>query len=166
MHPMQKSLDRIDFEIIRLLRDNARISNKQIAAKVGLAPSTCLSRVRNLRQQGTLRGFHAHVNAKHLGVGLQAMIAVRLKRQSHEDVESFRHHALNTPEVNQLYHVAGSTDFLVHVWARDSEHLRELAMRAFADREEVAHIETGLIFEHAINAELPSFLDWNNDEKT
>ena len=162
---MQKPLDRIDFKIIRLLRDNARISNKQIAAKVGLAPSTCLSRVRNLRQQGTLRGFHAHVNARDLGVGLQAMIAVRLKRQSHEDVESFRTHALNTPEVNQLYHVAGSTDFLVHVWARDSEHLRELAMKAFTDREEVAHIETGLIFEHAINAELPAFLDWDSDEK-
>jgi len=143
---MQKSLDRIDFEIIRLLRDNARISNKQIAAKVGLAPSTCLTR-------------------RDLGVGLQAMIAVRLKRQSHEDVESFRTHALNTPEVNQLYHVAGSTDFLVHVWARDSEHLRELAMKAFTDREEVAHIETGLIFEHAINAELPSFLDWDSDEE-
>jgi DNA-binding Lrp family transcriptional regulator len=82
---MQKSPDRIDFEIIRLLRDNARISNKEISAKVGLAPSTCLSRVRNLRRRGTLRGFHAHVNAKDLGVGLQAMIAVRLKRQSHEE---------------------------------------------------------------------------------
>jgi DNA-binding Lrp family transcriptional regulator len=153
-----KSLDRIDYKIIRLLRNNARLSNKELAEQVGLAPSTCLVRTRLLLQAGVLTGFKAEVNPSSLGVGLQAMISVRLKRHYKPDVEAFRQHALELPEVVQLYHVAGPIDFLAHVWTKDSEHLRDLAMTAFTSREEVSHIETELIFEHVSCQELPSFI--------
>jgi DNA-binding Lrp family transcriptional regulator len=153
-----KSLDRIDYKIIRLLRNNARLSNKELAEQVGLAPSTCLVRTRLLLQAGVLTGFKAEVNPSALGVGLQAMISVRLKRHYKPDVEAFRQHALELPEVVQLYHVAGPIDFLAHVWTKDSEHLRDLAMTAFTSREEVSHIETELIFEHVSCQELPSFI--------
>ncbi|MCW8926704.1 MAG: Lrp/AsnC family transcriptional regulator [Xanthomonadales bacterium] len=154
---MKKSLDRIDYEILTLLRNNARISNKEIARKVGLAPSTCLVRIRVLQSSGVISGFHAEIDPVNLGVGIQAMIAVRLLRHFKPDVDSFRSHALNLPEVVQLYHVAGPIDFLVHVWARNSDHLRDLAMTAFTSRKEVSHIETELIFEHIRSAEVPSF---------
>ncbi len=154
-----KALDRIDYGIVRLLRNNARLSNKEIAREVGLAPSTCLVRTRQLQQAGVLTGFKAEVNPAALGVGLQAMISVRLKRHYKPDVEAFRQHALELPEVVRLYHVAGPIDFLAHVWTRDSEHLRNLAMTAFTARREVSHIETELIFEHVSCTELPSFLD-------
>ena len=149
-----KTLDRIDYKIVRLLRNNARLPNKQLAEKVGLAPSTCL-----VRQSGVLTGFKAEVNPAALGVGLQAMISVRLKRHYKPDVEAFRQHALELPEVVRLYHVAGPIDFLAHVWTKDSEHLRDLAMTAFTSREEVSHIETELIFEHVSCQELPAFID-------
>lgn len=152
-------LDRIDYQIVGLLRKNARLSNKEIAAKVGLAPSTCLVRTRMLQQSGVISGFKAEVNPLALGVGLQAMIAVRLKRHYKPDVEAFRQHALDLPEVIRLYHVAGPIDFLAHVWAKDPEHLRDLAMTAFTAREEVSHIETELIFEHVSCRELPGFLE-------
>ena len=152
------ALDRIDYQIVGLLRNNARLSNKEIAARVGLAPSTCLVRTRMLQQSGVITGFKAEVNPLALGVGLQAMIAVRLKRHYKPDVEAFRLHALDLPEVVRLYHVAGPIDFLAHVWAKDPEHLRDLAMTAFTAREEVSHIETELIFEHVSCRELPSFL--------
>ena len=154
-----KPLDRIDFQIVRLLRNNARLSNKELAQKVSLAPSTCLVRTRLLQQSGVITGFKAEVNALALGVGVQAMIAVRLKRHYKPDVEAFRQHALDLPEVVRLYHVAGPIDFLAHVWAKDPEHLRDLAMTAFTSREEVSHIETELIFEHSSCQDLPSFLD-------
>jgi len=154
---MKKSLDRIDYEILTLLRNNARISNKDIARKVGLAPSTCLVRIRVLQSSGVLSGFHAEINPVNLGVGIQAMIAVRLLRHFKPDVDAFRSHALDLPEVVQLYHVAGQIDFLVHVWAQNSDHLRDLAMTAFTSRREVAHIETELIFEHIRSAEVPCF---------
>ena len=154
-----KPLDRIDYKIVRLLRNNARLSNKDLAKQVGLAPSTCLVRTRMLQQTGVLTGFKAEVNPAALGVGLQAMISVRLKRHFKPDVEAFRQHALELPEVVRLYHVAGPIDFLVHVWTKDSEHLRDLAMTAFTARREVSHIETELIFEHVSCQELPAFLD-------
>ncbi len=153
------ALDRIDFKILGLLRKNARLSNKDIAEKVGLAPSTCLVRTRMLQDSGAITGFKAELNPLALGVGLQAMIAVRLKRHYKPDVEAFRSHALDLPEVVRLYHVAGPIDFLAHVWAKDPEHLRDLAMTAFTAREEVSHIETELIFEHISCRELPAFLD-------
>ncbi len=156
---MKRILDRIDYEILALLRKNARISNKEVARKVGLAASTCLVRIRVLQNSGVISGFHAEIDPVSLGVGIQAMIAVRLLRHFKPDVDAFRNHALSLPEVVQLYHVAGPIDFLIHVWARDSNHLRELAMTAFTSREEVSHIETELIFEHIRSAEVPSFAD-------
>ena len=156
---MKRILDRIDYEILALLRKNARISNKEVARKVGLAASTCLVRIRVLQNSGVISGFHAEIDPVSLGVGIQAMIAVRLLRHFKPDVDAFRNHALSLPEVVQLYHVAGPIDFLIHVWARDSNHLRELAMTAFTSREEVSHIETELIFEHIRSAEVPSFTD-------
>ena len=160
---MKKTLDRIDYEILGLLRNNARISNKEIAESVGLAASTCLVRIRLLQSSGVISGFHAEVNPSSLGVALQAMISVRLRRHFKPDVEAFREHALGLPEVVQLYHVAGPIDFLLHVWSRDSDHLRDLAMTAFTSREEVAHIETELLFEHIRSAEVPSFRDVDCD---
>jgi DNA-binding Lrp family transcriptional regulator len=154
-----RTLDRIDFRIVRLLRNNARLSNKELADQVGLAPSTCLVRTRMLQQNGVLTGFKAEVDPSTLGVGLQAMISVRLKRHYKPDVEAFRQHALELPEVVRLYHVAGPIDFLAHVWTRDSAHLRDLAMTAFTSRREVSHIETELIFEHVSCRDLPAFLD-------
>jgi DNA-binding Lrp family transcriptional regulator len=156
---LKRTLDRIDYEILTLLQNNARISNKEIARKVGLAASTCLVRIRILQTSGVIKGFHAEIAPASLGVGIQAMIAVRLIRHFKPDVDAFRQHALSLPEVVRLYHVAGPIDFLIHVWARDSDHLRDLAMTAFTSRKEVSHIETELIFEHIRNPELPSFIN-------
>jgi DNA-binding Lrp family transcriptional regulator len=65
------------------------------------------------------------------------------------------------PEVRHLFHVAGANDFLVHVWAKDPEHLRDIVMTSFTTREEIAHVETGLIFEHTHSSDLPAYLDFS-----
>lgn len=158
-------LDRIDYEIVRQLQNNARLSNKELASIVGLAPSSCLVRVRGLEADGILRGYHADVEPGSLGVGLQAMISIRLQRHSHAIVESFRAYVLSLPEVRHLFHVAGANDFLLHVWAKSPEHLRDIVMTSFTTREEVAHVETGLIFEHLHSSELPAFLDFSADNE-
>lgn len=152
-------LDRTDFALLRLLRKNARLPNKDLAARVGIAPSTALERVRRLREAGVLQGFHAEVAPAAIGIGLQAMVAVRLARHSRPQVEAFHAHLLALPEVLSLYHVAGADDFLVHVGVRDSDHLRDFAMAALTSREEVAHIETHLIFAFKRSTDLPVYLD-------
>lgn len=153
-----KGIDRTDCEILRHLSNDARMANSTLADQVGLAPSTCLGRVQSLRARGVLRGFYADICPETVGARLQAMIAVRLDRHAQAELERFRDEILAMPEVVQLYHVAGPTDFLVHVWVRDALHLRELAMRSFTTRPEVAHIETELIFEFARAQEPPLYV--------
>lgn len=148
-------LDRTDRQIVAALRKNARLSNKELAVMVGLAPSSCLQRVRRLETRGVLRGYHAEVDPAALGIGLQALVAIRLSRHSRAFVDSFREHVLSMPEVRVVYHVAGASDFLLHVAVHDAEHLRELVLSAFTVRPEVAHVETALIFEQVRNMELP-----------
>jgi DNA-binding Lrp family transcriptional regulator len=150
-----RNLDRIDIEIIGLLQKDARISNKSLAEKVGLAPSTCLIRVQSLITSGVFRGFHAELEPQRVGTRLQAIISIRLTKHTRHLLDAFRDHVLTLPEVVQLYHVAGPVDFKVHVWVRDAEHLRDLTMGSFTSRDEVEHIETELIFEHARAAAVP-----------
>ena len=158
------NLDRTDFEILAHLQKNARLSNKELAARIGLAPSSCLERVRRLTERGILRGFHAEVDPTALGIEIEAMIAVRLERHSREDVDRFRAHVMSLPEVVNLYHLAGENDFLVHVAVRDTPHLRELVLDAFTTRPEVAHLETALVFGHTRGSVLPAYRAPANSE--
>jgi DNA-binding Lrp family transcriptional regulator len=139
------------------LQKDARLSNKELAARVALAPSSCLERVRRLRREGVLRGFHAEVDPAALGIGLEALIAVRLTRHSRELMRRFRAHVDPLPEVVAVFHVGGRNDFLLQVAVRDVEHLRNFALDALTGLEEVAHLETSLIFEHAPRLPLPDY---------
>ncbi|MEM1202083.1 MAG: Lrp/AsnC family transcriptional regulator [Acidobacteriota bacterium] len=155
----RRPLDRIDCEILRALQKHARLSNKELAARLGVAQSTCHERVKRLVEDGVLRGFHAEVDPRALGIGIEAMIAVRLRRHSRPVVESFRAYAIGLPQVLAVYHMTGGNDFLVHVAVRDSDALRELGMSAFTTRDEVDHMETALIFEHVACRELPVYAE-------
>lgn len=150
-------MDRIDFEIVRLLRKNARMSNKEIAEQVGLAPSTCLARMRFLRASGVIKGYRAEVDAPTLGIEVQAMVAVKLARHSRCEVEAFRQHLLELQEVVRVYHTSGASDFQVLVCVRNTGHLRDFVLSAFTERSEVAHIETSLIYQQWDSWELPEY---------
>jgi len=152
-------LDRFDVAILATLRRNARISNKRLAELVGLAPSTCLERVRRLVEIEVIRGFSADVDLAALGMGMQAMIAVRMREHSRELVDSFHAYTLTLPQVLGVFHVAGADDFLVHVAVRDAHQLRDLALDAFTTRPEVDRIETRLIFDYQATSRLPGVDD-------
>jgi DNA-binding Lrp family transcriptional regulator len=140
------ALDRIDLAIIAALQKNARLSNKELAAKVNLAPSSCLARVRKLTDTKVLEGFHAEVNPGALGISLQAIIAVRLRRHSRAKFRSLYTHIRRFTEVLQVFHVSGVNDLLLHVAVRDVAHLRDLIVDELATRSEVANCETSVIF--------------------
>ena len=151
-----RPLDRIDRAIVALLQNNARASNKEVAASVGVAPSTALERTRRLEADGVLVGYHAEVAPEALGVRIQALVGVTLRQHARPLVEAFEAHALALPEVVQVFHTTGASDFLVHVAVRDTEHLRTLALASFTERPEVARIETSLLFAHRRTAEMPA----------
>jgi DNA-binding Lrp family transcriptional regulator len=140
------ALDRTDIAILRALQNDARIPNKALAAEVGLAPSSCLERVRRLRARGVLRGFHAEVDPAALGRDQQALIAVRIRPHTRKVIDAFWQHVLAQPETVAVFHVSGADDFLVHASFRDPGHLRDFLLDRVALRSEVAHLETHLIF--------------------
>lgn len=150
-----ETYDRIDYELMGLLQKNARMSNKEMAAAVGLAPSSCLSRIQRLRSTGALVGFHAEVAPEALGIGLQALVAIRMGQHSRAKVKAFWRYLTELPQVLAVYHVTGAHDFLVHVAARNPDHLRDLVLDTFTSRPEVAHLETSLLFGYARNHSLP-----------
>jgi DNA-binding Lrp family transcriptional regulator len=151
-----KALDRIDHEILGHLQNNARLSNKELAAAVGLAPSSCLTRVQRLVREGVIRGFHASVDPRALGIGLEALVFVRLARHARELVQTSWDAFMAMPEVRDVFYVAGSHDLVVHVVARDVDHLRTLVVEQFGG-EAMGQIETALIFQHRRRPKLPDF---------
>lgn len=122
--------------------------NNALASVVGIAPSTCLARVRALRGSGVIRGFHAEVDFAALGRGLQAMVAVRMQSGARNRLAAFAQRIVARPEVLDVYFVAGADDFLVHVAVEDTDALREFVLEQLSAHPEVALTETSLIFEH------------------
>jgi DNA-binding Lrp family transcriptional regulator len=142
-------LDQIDRALLTALQNDGRVSNKELAARVGLAPSSCLSRVRKLEADGVIQGYWAELAPRKLGLGLQALISVQLRLHVTDAFCSIGDHLRGLPETVAVYCLGGSIDFLVHVACRDSEHLRVLTIQSFTSRAEVGRIETSLVFSFA-----------------
>ena len=142
------ALDATDRAILELLSEDARMPNSRLAERVGIAPSTCLQRVRELRRRGVLRGFHAEIDLAALGRPLQAMIAVRLTVHARDQIDAFSEAVRELPGVLSVFHVAGVNDYLVWVAAADAQDLREFVVDHLATHPSVAHAETSLIYEH------------------
>jgi DNA-binding Lrp family transcriptional regulator len=113
-------MDELDSAIIRELQEDARQSNRDIARKVGIAPSTCLERTRLLRQRGVIRGYHADIDLAALNRGVQALVAAQVRPLSRTVIDSFQHSVSALPEVLSVFVTAGSDDFLIHVGPRTS----------------------------------------------
>ncbi len=154
---MMKKIDQTDLAMLKVLYRDSRLSNKDLAEKMNIAPSTSLERVKRMHQESILKGFGAEVDFKSLGINLQAMAAISLDTHTPEIINTFRDETLQLREVISLFHMGGENDFLVHLAVSDAEHLRDLIYKAFASREEVRHVETALVYEHLRSETLPYF---------
>ena len=157
--PPKRALDRIDCQLVAALQNDARLSNKELAAQVGLAPSSCLSRVRRLRDEGVLQGFRAQVAPEALGIGIQALVKAKLVRHARELYGSLREYLVGLPEVVEVFYLAGADDFLLVVAVRDVQHLRDLVVERLASRSEVSHLETEIVFERTSAGGLPIYVE-------
>jgi DNA-binding Lrp family transcriptional regulator len=148
-------LDRTDFGILRLLQNDASLSNKEIAAAIGLAPSSAHERLKRLRQDGVLRGSHADVAPKAMGVGLEALLYVEMSKHERGLVDRFLAEIVEVPEVRFAFLVTGPHDFVVHLVARDMQHLKDLVLDNFTNRAAVTRVEASIIYEARVRHELP-----------
>jgi DNA-binding Lrp family transcriptional regulator len=140
-------LDDVDRALLRELADEARMTNQELATRVGIAPSTCLGRVRALRERGVIRGFHTDIDPEAVGRSLQAMVSIRMHADARQRMNEFVTEARAMREVLDIYFVAGAADYLLHVATANTMQLRDL-VAALNSHPTVAGTETSLIFEH------------------
>jgi Lrp/AsnC family transcriptional regulator, leucine-responsive regulatory protein len=112
-------MDEVDRSILAVLERHGRISNAELAAKVGLSPSPCLRRVRRLEETGVIRGYRALIDPAAVGRSLRIFVGVRLMRHARADVVAFERAVLQLREVVYSHHVTGNYDYLLQVEVAD-----------------------------------------------
>lgn len=152
--PQSIQLDSVDLQILAALQNNARLPNKELAATIGIAASTCLDRVNRLREAGIIIGYRLQVDPAKLGRPLEALLYIRMQPHRRPLVEPFVEHVLNQPETRELYHLTGPDDFLIYVAAADANALQRLVLDELTARDEIALVHTNLIFQRWVGGPL------------
>jgi DNA-binding Lrp family transcriptional regulator len=144
-------LDELDTAILRELQSDARRTNRDIAAAVGVSPTTALDRTRSLRERGVIRGATLDVDLPAIGRPVQALIAVRIRPPSRRNIEAFRNWVSELPDTLGVFVTSGSEDFLIHVAVPDNDSLYAFVIDRLTERSEVADVRTSVVYEHLRN---------------
>lgn len=151
-------MDELDSAIVRELQLDARQTNRELARKLGVAPSTALERVRGLRQRGVIRGYRADLNLPDLNRRVQAFVAIRARPLSRSVIDGLQSALTALPEVLAVFVLAGDDDFMVHVAVQDLEHLHAFLIDRLSQRREVISFRSSVIYQSSTNpvlTELP-----------
>jgi DNA-binding Lrp family transcriptional regulator len=141
-------VDELDSAIVELLQRDARQTNRELARAVGIAPSTCLERVRALRDRGVITGYHAEISLAALNRGVQALLHVQVRPLSRTVIEGFKSYALDLPEVVSVFVLTGGDDFMVQVSVPSVDALHAFVMDKFSGRREIVGFRSSVIYEH------------------
>jgi DNA-binding Lrp family transcriptional regulator len=144
-------MDELDSALLAALQADGRRSNRDLAASLGVAPSTTLERVRALRARGVITGVHAAVDLGAVGRPIEAMITVRLRPQNRVVMHGFRDFVAALPETRDVYITTGFEDVLVHVAVASTSALQDFVLDSLTRRKEVADVRTAVVFEHVHN---------------
>lgn len=130
--PSRHRVDDIDLQILRDLQANGRITNVELAKRVGISAPPCLRRVRALEESGHIQGYHAAVNGGLLGFKETFFALVGLNSQNQAVLRGFENHVGEWKEVRECHMIRGGGDFLLKVTARDKDHRDEMTMKITA----------------------------------
>lgn len=145
------SLDDIDRQILAALQADGRMTNVELARKVGLTAPPCLRRVRSLEDSGIIRAYHAELDAAALGYGITVFAMVSLKSQAETDLAAFEAHVQALPEVRECYMLNGEIDFILKVVARDLQSFQSFLTTRLTTAPSVASVKTSLTIRMAKN---------------
>ena len=139
-----KRLDLIDFKILAVLQENARIANVELAEKVNLSPSPCLARVRALEQNGFIDRYVALLDPRAIGLGVNTFIQVRLQRQVEPALNIFEKAVATCPEIMECYLMTGTMDYLLRVVTSDLDAYQRLITDFIAKIPGVGNIQSSI----------------------
>jgi DNA-binding Lrp family transcriptional regulator len=137
-------LDHIDRRLLAELQKNGRITNVELASRVGLTAPPCLRRVRGLEEDGVIAGYHAKVDAGRLGFGITVFAMVSLKSQAEGALREFEAHMQELPEVREVHMLNGEIDFMLKIVARDLQSFQEFLTARLTPAPNVESVKTSL----------------------
>ena len=145
------ALDEVDRLIVEELQLNGRMTNAELAERVGIAASTCVARVRSLVARRIITGFTATVDPAVMGMTLQVLISVSIRSGARQRISEFSDELRELPEVLQLFFLGGVEDFIIHLAARDADHVRDFVMEHLSAHPAVSSTRTSIVFNHHQN---------------
>jgi len=141
---MARPLDPIDRQILRELQSDGRMTNVELAGRVGLTAPPCLRRVRTLEDEGTIRGYHADLDAGRLGYGITVFAMVSLKTQAESDLQAFEAHVAGLDPVRECHMLNGEIDFMLKIVAHDLQEFQAFLTTHITPAPNVAGVKTSL----------------------
>lgn len=138
------ALDRIDRQILSLLQADGRMTNVELADRVGLTAPPCLRRVRALEEAGAIKGYHAELDPATLGYPITVFAMVSLKSQAEADLKAFEDHIATLPEVRECYMLNGEIDFILKVVAKDLQSFQQFLTSKLTPAPNVVSVKTSL----------------------
>ena len=150
----QAMMDRIDQSILTNLQDNARISNVELASAVGLSPSACLRRVTLLEKAGIIDGYHAQLNAGKMGHDVLVLVQITLEGQSADMLAEFEAAAARIPQVLAVFLIAGESDYILRIAARDVGDFGRLHADHLSALPHVLRMESSFVMREVFNRSL------------
>lgn len=136
--------DDIDMQILRELQENGRITNVELADRVGLTAPPCLRRVRSLEESGIIKAYHADLDPHALGYSIIVFAMVSLKSQAEDDLRAFEEHIATLPEVRECYMLNGEIDFILKVVAHDLQTFQQFLTSKLTAAPNVNSVKTSL----------------------
>jgi DNA-binding Lrp family transcriptional regulator len=137
-------LDRIDRQILSLLQEDGRMTNVELAERVGLTAPPCLRRVRALEETGAIGGYHAALNPAQLGYTITVFALVSLRSQAESDLAAFEAHVASIPEVRECHMLNGEIDFILKIVATDLKAFQEILTTRLTTAHNVSSVKTSL----------------------
>lgn len=135
-------LDVFNRRILRELQESGRLSNVDLAERVGLSPSPCLARVRQLEEAGIIKGYFGLVDPERIGPSLSVFIHITLERQSEKTLAVFEKTVSELPEVMECYLMTGDADYLLRVVVTDTVALKDFILEKLTKTPGVANIRS------------------------
>ena len=150
-------MDRYDKRILELLQREGRLSNQELADRIGLSPSPCLRRVRALEEAGIIAGYRALVDARKLGLSLTALIHISMDRHTPERFENFENQVSVLPEVLECLLITGQdADYQLKVIVRDMDEYQKLLLNRITRIEGVTGVHSSFVMRAVVqNAPVP-----------
>ncbi len=137
-------MDSIDRQIVAELQTDGRMTNVELAQRVGLTAPPCLRRVRSLEEADVIRGYHASLNPQSLGFTITVFAMVSLKSQAETDLRAFEDHITTLEPVRECHMLNGEIDFILKIVARDLQEFQSFLTTSLTPAPNVAGVKTSL----------------------